>query len=295
MNVLVIIVSYNFMPWIDRCLDSLRQSQLKADVMVIDNASVDATVATVRKRYPEVKLVVNKANLGFGRANNIGMKYALDHGYDGVLLLNEDAWVNPDVIGHLSSLAVRHPEYGILSPVHLTGSGKTLEHGFATYAHLQSTADLPDGEVVDAGFIDAAIWYLPMGSIRRVGMFAPLFYHYGEDKDYCNRMAFHGLKVGYVPSVFGFHDRENRKVTRSGRSRAEWVYMLSEYANVCYSLPKAFAMSVLATCKKVMQSLVRGHLRDACSFMAIAFRLLGKTGAVIRTRRDSVKTPACPS
>lgn len=143
MNVLVIIVSYNFMPWIDRCLDSLRQSQLKADVMVIDNASADATVDTVRKRYPEVKLVVNKANLGFGRANNIGMKYALDHGYDGVLLLNEDAWVNPDVIGHLSSLAVRHPEYGILSPVHLTGSGKTLEHGFATYAHLQSTADLP--------------------------------------------------------------------------------------------------------------------------------------------------------
>ena len=149
--------------------------------------------------------------------------------------------------------------------------------------------------MVDAGFIDAAIWYLPMGSIRRVGMFAPLFYHYGEDKDYCNRMAFHGLKVGYVPSVFGFHDRENRKVTRSGRFRAEWVYMLSEYANVCYSLPKAFAMSVLATCKKVMQSLFRGHLRDACSFMAIAFRLLGKTGAVIRTRRDSVKTPACPS
>ena len=132
MNVLVIIVSYNFMPWIDRCLDSLRQSQLKANVMVIDNASADATVDTVRKRYPEVKLVVNKANLGFGRANNIGMKYALDHGYDGVLLLNEDAWVNPDVIGHLSSLAVRHPEYGILSPVHLTGSGKTLEHGFAT-------------------------------------------------------------------------------------------------------------------------------------------------------------------
>ena len=170
-----------------------------------------------------------------------------------------------------------------------------MEHGFATYAHLQSTADLPDGEVVDAGFIDAAIWYLPMGSIRRVGMFAPLFYHYGEDKDYCNRMAFHGLKVGYVPSVFGFHDRENRKVTRSGRFRAEWVYMLSEYANVCYSLPKAFAMSVLATCKKVMQSLFRGHLRDACSFMAIAFRLLGKTGAVIRTRRDSVRTPACPS
>ncbi|MFW5515195.1 MAG: glycosyltransferase, partial [Prevotella sp.] len=57
MNVLVIIVSYNFMPWIDRCLDSLRQSQLKADVMVIDNASADATVDTVRKRYPEVKLV----------------------------------------------------------------------------------------------------------------------------------------------------------------------------------------------------------------------------------------------
>ena len=88
--------------------------------------------------------------------------------------------------------------------------------------------------------------------------------------------------------------------TGSARQGGELGFMgrgelVSEYANVCYSLPKAFAMSVLATCKKVMQSLFRGHLRDACSFMAIAFRLLGKTGAVIRTRRDSVRTPACPS
>jgi len=291
MNVLVIIVSYNFMPWIDRCLGSLRQSQTKADVMVIDNASADATVATVRERYPEVRLVVNNANLGFGRANNIGMKYALEHDYDGVLLLNEDAWVNPDVIGRLSALAVQHPDYGILSPVHLTGSGKALEHGFATYARLQSLADLPDEEVVEAGFIDAAIWYLPMSSIRRVGMFAQLFYHYGEDKDYCNRMAHNGLKVGYVPTVFGCHDREFRKVTRSGRFRAEWVYMLSEYANVCYSLPKAFAMSVLATYKKVLQSFVRGRFRDACSFLGIAFRLLCKTCAVVKTRRENVKPP----
>lgn len=279
------------MPWIDRCLGSLRQSAMKVDVMVIDNGSADATVATVRERYPEVKLVENKANLGFGRGNNIGLKYALKQGYDGVLLLNEDAWVNPDVIGTLVSLAEENPDFGILSPVHLTGSGKKLEHGFAEYVHQNTIEDLPIASVVPVDFIDAAIWYLPIQTIRRVGMFAPLFYHYGEDKDYCNRLAYHHLKIGYAPSVFGYHDREFRKVTRSGKFRAEWVYMLSEYANVRYSFSKAFAMSVLATCKKCLQSLLRVHLRDAVSFLCIALHLIGKTSAVLKTRSQNVQSP----
>ena len=77
MRILVIIVSYNFERWIDRCLGSLRESVHPVDTVVIDNCSSDSTIQLIEQRYPEVRLIKNKENLGFGRANNIGMEIAI--------------------------------------------------------------------------------------------------------------------------------------------------------------------------------------------------------------------------
>ena len=111
MKILAIIVSYNFTPWMARCLGSLRASHCQADVMVLDNASADDTVTRIRQDFPEVTLIENGQNLGFGRANNIGMQYALDHGYAGVLLLNQDAWIDADTLGALAAASSKHPNY----------------------------------------------------------------------------------------------------------------------------------------------------------------------------------------
>ena len=89
------------MPWLSKCIGSVLQSTVPADIMVIDNTSTDDTEATVRRDYPQVMFLENYANLGFGQANNIGMNYALRHGYRAVLLLNQDAWIDPDVIGQM--------------------------------------------------------------------------------------------------------------------------------------------------------------------------------------------------
>ena len=93
MKVLVIIISYNFERWMERCLESLRLSKHPVDVVVIDNDSKDRSIERIRKDYPEVRLIVNGANLGFGKANNIGIQLALEEGYDAVFLMNQDAWV----------------------------------------------------------------------------------------------------------------------------------------------------------------------------------------------------------
>ena len=82
MKVLVIIVSYNFEPWIERCLGSLRLSRYPVDTVVIDNGSKDRTIQRIKKDFPEVRLLPQTENLGFGKANNIGMKIALKEGYD---------------------------------------------------------------------------------------------------------------------------------------------------------------------------------------------------------------------
>lgn len=287
MKLLAIIVSYNFEPWMERCLGSLRQSARPIDVMVLDNDSADDTVRLVRERYPEVMLVENRANLGFGRANNIGMRYAIDHGYDGVLLLNQDAWIDADALDRLVETSLSHPDYGILSPIHLVGDRTKVEYGFSIYSGVKNIDNQPAEPLVQVPFIDAAIWYMPVDALRKVGLFAPLFYHYGEDKDMANRVRYHGLKTGYLPRVYGCHDREHRKATRAATVRGERVYMLSEYANPCYSLPRAFAMSVLASCKKVVVSVLHGRFRDVAMHAGIIWELLRRSGEIMRTRRQS--------
>lgn len=286
MKVLVIIVSYNFERWMDACLSSLQRSSHPVDILVIDNASQDCTVNRLRKEYPEIRLICNAKNLGFGQANNLGMKIALDEGYQAVFLLNQDAWIDSDCIATLCRLSEKHPTYGVLSPIHLTGNGKHLDAGFAAYTHLQ---DIPndDREVVKALFINAAFWFIPTGVIRQVGMFSPLFYHYGEDKDFANRLHYHHFLIGYSPQVFGWHDRECRKVTDNEFLRSERVYLLSEYANINYSLPKAFAKSILACFKKALMAPICGKGRFCISYLSMACSLFAKTIEVYQTRKTN--------
>ncbi len=296
MKILVIIVSYNFERWIERCLGSLRQSTLQPDVVVIDNASQDRTIQIIESRYPEVRLIRSKENLGFGRANNLGMRIALEENYDAVFLLNQDAWIDAEVLDTLSTLSSKHPRYGILSPIHLTGSGDKLEKGFAGYAKLSpSHKPAHDGTGEDSRlsppielpFVNAAFWFIPVSVLKQVGGFCPLFRHYGEDVDYVNRLHHCGYRIGYSPCVQGCHDREYRPVSRKAFLYSEEVYLLSEYANVQYSFPAAFAYGVAAGIKKALKALLRGNVKDAAAYIRITASVFGRTGKVIGYRKQN--------
>ena len=99
------IVSYNFEPWIERCLSSIWDSDYPSDLVVIDNASTDRTVSIIAERYRWIRLVRSRKNLGFGQANNIGMRMALEEDYDYVFLVNQDAWIEANTVGTLEALA----------------------------------------------------------------------------------------------------------------------------------------------------------------------------------------------
>lgn len=286
-DTLAIIVTYNAMPWLSKCIGSVLQSAVPADIMVIDNKSTDDTEVTVRRDYPQVMFLENYANLGFGQANNIGMNYALQHGYRAVLLLNQDAWIDPDVIGRMADALQRHPDLGIVSPIHLTGRGDKVEHGFSVYSGVTNLRQQPSDDVVTVPFIDAAIWYMPVSVFSHVGLFAPLFYHYGEDKDLANRMRYHHYRIGLVPGVYGYHDREGRRVTWDGFMRAEEVYHLSEYANINYSRQRAIAMGLLAVAKKALLSALRLRLSACCDYIKLLWTLHKKSDKVMITRKQS--------
>ena len=193
------------MPWIDRCLASLRASGHPADILVIDNGSDDGTVAYIREHFPEVLLRESGANLGFGKANNIGLRYALEQGYDAVYLMNQDAWIEPSALELLAAAAEREPEVGIFSPLQLDAKGAPD----ANFARRVRVLDL-GASCVRVPYIMAAHWLVTRRCLETVGLFAPIFPFYGEDDNYCQRARYHGFSTAVIPSARAVHDRADR-------------------------------------------------------------------------------------
>ncbi|MDO5523245.1 MAG: glycosyltransferase family 2 protein [Bacteroidia bacterium] len=294
MKICTIVVSYNFEKWLHTCLPSLQNSSVKSTVLVIDNASSDNTCDIIIKDYPEVVLLQNHKNMGFGKANNLGMRYALDNKFDYVFLLNQDAWVEPDTIEKLIEASSQHPEFGIISPIHLNGSGEKLDFGFSNYTNLKNKEEalnLSD-TITTCKFINAAAWLIPVPVVKKVGGFAAIFPHYGEDVNYSQRVRKQKLKTGFVKDAFVYHHREFREIDREKFFYSEYIYFLTEAVNPLYSPMKAFAYSVLAAKKKSLISLFSGKFNDCARYANIIFQITGKAFQIKETRKNSKKQNA---
>lgn len=199
-RVLVIVVTYNGMKWLDRCLgsvagDGLSESAMTVDVFVVDNDSTDGSADYIQGHFPQVKLIRCAENLGFSKANNLGFEYALKKGYDYVYLLNQDAWLEAGALETLVAAADSHPEYAVLSPLQ-------YQDGYEELDRLFKKDKTPP----------AAHWLMPTAAIRKIGLFnEELFPLYGQDDDWCNRARYHGFTVGVVLEARAVHDRAQRK------------------------------------------------------------------------------------
>ncbi|UKM63642.1 glycosyltransferase family 2 protein [Flavobacteriaceae bacterium GSB9] len=210
----IIIVTYNGLKWLKRCLKSCGNYP----VLVVDNASSDGTVGYIEQQFPNVTLLKQETNLGFGAANNIGMSYALNHGAKQVFLLNQDAYVVDDALEQLIAFQKTHPEYWVLSPLHVTPSLDRLDENFSHYVNYKNNASFysdyvlgnPIKPVYEVPFVNAAAWLVSLKCLNTVGGFDPMFFHYGEDDNYCQRVLFHGGKIGVVPNAKVIHDRVDR-------------------------------------------------------------------------------------
>lgn len=203
-KLLVIVVTYNSMQWLERCLSSI---PAWADVYAFDNDSTDGSADFVKAHYPKAKLVRSAENLGFSRPNNLGMQWAIDHGYDYVYLMNSDAWLEAGALEKLVTASEAHPQYGVLSPLQMTDGYKELDKQFAKRCPVVAGHD-----VYDVRRVMAAHWLVPVAVIKRIGFFAEeLFPHWGQDDEWCQRLYFYGLKVGVVEEARGVHDRAYRQ------------------------------------------------------------------------------------
>ena len=219
-KVYIIIVTYNGMLWIDSCLQSLRESNLHVKTIIVDNCSADETVVHIANEYKEVTLIPLKNNVGFGQANNIGIRKAYDEGAEYVYLLNQDAWLMTNTIEQLVEIMKNDPKIGITSPMQMDASMKKVDKLFLKdiLTSAETTQEMLSGFITGdlknnygLWYFPAAHWMLSRRCIEEVGLFSPAFFHYGEDNNYIERVHFHGLKTAVAPNVYAVHDRGERK------------------------------------------------------------------------------------
>lgn len=218
-------------------LDSVYNSSYKVSVIAIDNASTDDSISILQS-YPQVQLIKSDLNLGFGKANNIGIKLALSQNAAAVFLLNQDTWIFEDTIGNLVNHFNENQNFGIVSPMHYSTNEIDLDTNFDTYLNRKKTKPV-NLSLIEVPFVNAAAWLVSKQCFEKVGLFEPFFNHYGEDRNFCDRVHFHDFKIGIVTNSKIVHDRiVTRNFTKDILQSQYKIW--NELININNSLLKSF-------------------------------------------------------
>jgi GT2 family glycosyltransferase len=214
----VVIVTYNGLPWIEWALESVAG----AETVVVDNGSTDGTVAFVRERFPDARLL-EQENRGLAAGWNAGVA-ATSGRY--VLLLNSDAWLDAGALDALVAYADEHPDVAVVGP-RLRNPDGTLQRsvrGFPTlwrlateYFFLRKLAPrsrLLNGfyaggfahdEERDADFVMGAVWLVRRAAIDEVGPADETFFLFSEEVDWAYRFRKAGWRSVFFPGAEATH------------------------------------------------------------------------------------------
>jgi GT2 family glycosyltransferase len=226
MKLSIIIVNYNVEYFLEQCLHSVRKAVhgVDAEVIVVDNNSIDGSNNMVIKKFPEVRLIANKDNRGFSKANNQGIN--LSSG-EYVLLLNPDTVVEDDTFSKIIDFMDAHPKAGALGVKMVDGAGNFLpesKRGLPTpitsfykifglsslFPHSKRFAryhlgHLDKDEVHEVEILAGAFMMLRRSVLDEIGLLDETFFMYGEDIDLSYRVIKAGYKNYYFPKTRIIH------------------------------------------------------------------------------------------
>ena len=226
MKLSVIIVNYNVEQFLEQCLLSVEKAiqGMEADVWVVDNASVDGSCAMVAERFPWVKLVANKDNVGFSRANNQAMRTS-DAEY--MLLLNPDTVVEEDTFRKCVEFMDANPKAGGLGVRMVDGKGKFLPESkrglptpWVSFCKISGIyrlfprsrklnhyylGHLDEHETAEIEILSGAYMLMRKEALDKVGLLDEEFFMYGEDIDLSWRIVLGGWQNYYFPETRIIH------------------------------------------------------------------------------------------
>lgn len=222
MDLSIIVVSYNTKEYLAQCVESIFSNvkKLSYEVIVVDNNSHDKSAQYIEDKFPNVRVIKNKENLGFSKANNVGVKVAKGR-Y--ILFLNPDTLVPENTLEEMVKFMDQNLDAGAATSRVVLPNGindDSSHRGFPTpwnsIAYFSGLSRLFPKSKIFNGY---NMGYLPMDRVHEIDALAGSFmivrrlagedvnwwdedfFFYGEDLDFCYELKEKGWKIYYVPSV----------------------------------------------------------------------------------------------
>ena len=199
-NIFIIIVTYNGANVIEKCIDSIFSQNFdreKYQLLIIDNNSTDETRELIKKKYPDLNLIVNKKNYGFGKANNIGIN-STNSKY--VVLLNQDSYVEKDWLKELVNSMKENPDVACCG-------AKEISYDFKKSEIQRISADPKNQIWMGCGSI-----IFRRDALIQAGLFDEFYFMYGEDIDLSFILKILGWRIILNEKAKWYHKGHDRKI-----------------------------------------------------------------------------------
>ncbi len=209
----VIVVSYNTKELLRLCLASIHDKlkNIPFEIIVVDNASEDETIAMVEKNFPSTKIIRNKTNYGFAKGINIGVKQSVG---EYLLFLNSDAQLKNDTINDMVFLFKENKQLGVVGGLLETTNGVTSEsHGsFSTIQMIitllfgrafNKSEKISKNSMVD--WVSGGFMLVRSSVFKELKGFDEHFFMYVEDMEFCYRVKKEGYTVQFFPRAIATH------------------------------------------------------------------------------------------
>ncbi|MDH3268309.1 MAG: glycosyltransferase family 2 protein, partial [Ignavibacteria bacterium] len=219
MDLSIIIVNYNVKEFLQNLLNSIEKasSNILKEIIVVDNASDDGSVEVIKEKFSSVKLIENKINVGFGRANNQGLAFAKGK-Y--ILFINPDCIISEDTLDKMISFFENHSDCALAGCKILNSDGtlqlacrRSFPGPWTSFTKVTGLSNifsnnrifarynltyLDENKTYEVDAVSGSFMMIRKEVYEKTGGFDEQFFMYGEDLDLCYRVQKNGYKVYYM-------------------------------------------------------------------------------------------------
>ncbi len=209
-----VVLNYNGCEDTIRCLNSLKEVKFpNLKIVIVDNGSVDESVQKFEKVFSYIPLLKRAANAGYAAGNNAGIKYALAHNADYILIINNDTTVEPDFLNHLVEYAEKNSNVGVLNArVFFPGTNEIFSaagrfNKFLCTGQNKGGIRIKKSEterIKKVDYVCGVLMLVRAEVFRKVGLLDEKYFMYFEDLEFSQRVL-KKYEMAYIPQAIAYH------------------------------------------------------------------------------------------
>ncbi len=226
MKVITVVLCFNAKKYIGACLDSLKK--IKTDIILVDSGSSDGSVDFLETNYSELKLIETNINLGYAGGNNVGLRYALEHKYDFVWIVNPDIVVDTKALDEALKVMTKDPKTAVVGSkvyfapgyefhknryskkelgkvIWYAGGVNDWKNVFAVHFGINEVDNSQFDKEKTIGFATGSSMLIKCEALKKVGILNEKYFLYFEENDLCQRLLKFGYQIMYAPRSKVWH------------------------------------------------------------------------------------------